>query len=64
MLQGIKRYSLSKFSLPPTPPQHICMKKINLYKQNVTMDKASSIRALKCFIGPSVKGPELLAATA
>lgn len=67
--QGKKCFKASSVTLSASflflqPPQHICMKKINLYKQNVTMDEASSIRALKCFIGPSVKGPELLAATA
>lgn len=65
--QGKKCFKASSVTLSASflflqPPQHICMKKINLYKQNVTMDEASpSIRALKRFIGPSVKGPELLA---
>lgn len=56
ILQGAKRYSLSIFSPPPTPPhQHICVKKKNnLYKQNITTDKASlCIKALKHFIAPS-----------
>lgn len=38
------------------PPQHICMKKVKLYKENVTTEEASlSIRPLKHFIGPSVR---------
>lgn len=55
MLQGVKCYSLSMFSPPPMPPRHICVKKkINLYKQNITTDKASlCIKPLKHFIAPS-----------
>lgn len=44
------------FSSSNPPPQHICMEKINLRKQNVTTAEASlSIRPLKHFIGPYVR---------
>lgn len=56
-----KRFKASSDTLSASflflqPPQHICMKKIELYEQNVTTDEASlSIRSLKHFTGPSVR---------